>query len=79
MDRELFELGEQVGAALTSHAAWGSGNGTISGLTIDMTFSNVGHQAGRVSPDCGTIVWSPVGSTWTRTPPARRVSLPWRM
>ena len=59
----------QRGASLTSTAAWGTGNGTISGLAIDMTFSNVGKQSGAMSPDCSTIHWTPAGSTWARAPP----------
>ena len=56
----------QVGSAVTTTAAWGNGSGTVSGHSINVTFSNVGAQTGFVTPDCNTIKWSPAGSTWTR-------------
>ena len=57
----------QDGAALTSSAAWGTGNGSVSGLNISMRFSNVGAQAGALSSDCATIQWTPAGTTWRRS------------
>ena len=47
----------QRGALLTSTAAYGTGNGTIRGADITMTFSNsAGLVDGRVmTPDCACI------------------------
>ena len=67
----------QTGNAITSTAAWGNGTGTVAGRQLNMTFSNVGAQSGALSADCGTIRWSPAGSTWTRAgAPARATDGP---
>lgn len=56
----------QNGTALSSTAAWGTGVGSVEGLSIAMNFSNVGPQTGALTADCNTIQWSPAGSTWAR-------------
>jgi hypothetical protein len=74
---EPVEL-RQDGAALASTAAWGTGSGSVSGLNINMTFSNVGAQTGALSSDCNSIHWTPAGSTWSRSsaPPRRATDGP---
>jgi hypothetical protein len=60
------------GRTLTTLGDYGSGLGTLEGLTINVLFSNAPNALnGSISTDCNSILWS-TGVSWTRVPPPRQ-------
>jgi hypothetical protein len=69
----------QTGSVVTTRASYGSGNGTLTGSSLVVQFSNQPEGqaplAGTVSPDCSSVAWS-TGTAWTRAPPPWHPSTP---
>lgn len=57
------------GQTLTTIADYGTGLGTLSGLSLTVQFSNAPNALnGTLSSDCNTISWN-TGISWSRAPP----------
>jgi len=59
------------GASIATAADYGSGAGTVSGLSLSVLFSNAPGAPlnGSLAADCSSVTWSPTGTVWTRAAP----------